>query len=151
MHCTFTKRQIAHSQIQHALECFSTHQDYISTITLAGAAEEICGKALKRRKITHALDDQIRLLQAIERKLGGPETKTEDWIAHLNRPSNELKHWSILGISEVTADWREEARAMLDRAITNYMTLYEDHVTDEMHAFIVTSFREESDDDACED
>lgn len=141
MHGTITKRQIASIQIHRALECYGIHNDYVSTLTLAGAADEICGAELKRQGISHALDEHIQLLRSVESAFGYPVTDEKNWRISLNRPRNELKHWNDPKILSLTLDWKDEAEDMLDRAITNFITLYEDHFTDQMHDFIAGSLK----------
>jgi hypothetical protein len=139
MHSTLSKQQLALAQIQRALLCYGTHKDFVSAITLAGAADELCGAELKRRGITHALDDHVEILQGVEGSLGYPVTDQKKWHSDLNWPRNELKHWNDASVTSLTLDWQEEARDLIERAITNFTTLYEDHVTDEMRDFLVTS------------
>lgn len=143
MICTFTKQEIALAQIQRALDCYQQQFDYISAITLAGAAEEMCGVRLEgKNKCSSALSNQILVLREIEKKLYSSSSTEEKWNEYLNKPRNEIKHWREASILKLTFDWKKEAHNMLDRAISNYMGLYGD-VTNEMGDFLAESIGKE--------
>jgi hypothetical protein len=54
---TYDKRFIALTQLESALRLFREGDDYFSTLTVAGAAEEILGDLLRSRDQQNALDD----------------------------------------------------------------------------------------------
>jgi hypothetical protein len=136
MHHALTKNQIALVQIHRALRCYRTHRDYVSAITLAGAAEEICGAELKRGKKSHALDERIRIFQSVETVLlGRSATDRKALNPRLNRTRNELKHWNDSSIQSLDVDWRGEAEEMLDRAISNFFKLNGGHGSVEIAKF----------------
>jgi hypothetical protein len=136
MHHALTKNQIALVQIHRALRCYRIHRDYVSAITLAGAAEEICGAELKRGKKSHALDERIWIFQSVETVLlGRSATDRKTLNPRLNRTRNELKHWNDSSIQSLDLDWRGEAEEMLDRAISNFFKLNGGHGSVEIAKF----------------
>ena len=117
-------QSIAVWQLQTALRLYFEQEEhfdrggYYSVITLAGAAEEILGKLLKENGIENSLDSLKKAAVLITKQLFG-EASTENAIgARANDARNKLKHWSP--DKPIEFDAREEAEAMLDRAISNY-------------------------------
>ena len=54
-----TRVEVARVQLDRALLLFLSKADYISAITLAGAAEEILGKLAEQSGQPHALDSVV--------------------------------------------------------------------------------------------
>ena len=102
-------------------------KDYISALTLAGAAEEILGKLLNKVGKEHWLDS---ISKGALRALGfrRKEFKTHEAvtarkeianIANLNK--NRLKHYNNDGTITLLVD--VAAAEMIERAISNYFDL----------------------------
>ncbi|MGC8101887.1 hypothetical protein [Metapseudomonas otitidis] len=113
------KMEIAHQQLELALELFMSKTNYICAITLAGAAEEIFADLVKHRGGENHLYTQKRLIERIEKKSISIKQLAD--IRHLYR--NALKHAdrdpdAILEFDEVL-----EAKAFLCGALTNYFKL----------------------------
>lgn len=124
---SLTNLEIAHRQLERSIELFLDRRDYISALTLAGAAEEILGKLLREEGKTHWLDEittgALKLLgfdgeapQSPEAKQAGKE------IANIsNYYRNRCKHFSDVDHVAFTVD--VQAAEMIDRAISNYWQL----------------------------
>lgn len=107
--------------------------DYISAITLAGAAEEILGKRLRMLGREPSFDNLKGAIIALSREFGDCDTKTEKRVADLlNQTRNELKHYA--GEEELEFDLRGDSVELLERAITNYQML-SGIIHDEMISF----------------
>ena len=117
---TLTKLEIAEHQLKRALLLFLNGSDYVSAITLAGAAEEILGKLREGCGENHALGNFVSGCVGV-----GRAVFNEDWPPSLfadmaNHFRNGLKH--ITDGSPMTIP-REAAVEILDRAIENYWAL----------------------------
>jgi hypothetical protein len=135
LHQTYTKRQVALRQIETALRLFEEQDDLISVVTLAGAAEEILGKLVKREGQTNALDSLSSAAHAMYQYLfGGEPLPPKHFADRANIARNAFKHLRTAGGDAVTLDLREEAVDMLTRAIDNYWYL-ETNLTPAMERF----------------
>jgi hypothetical protein len=113
--------EIAERQLLAAIRLW--HEgDYVSAITLAGAAEEILGKRLRKKGKEPSFDNIKSAIMALSQTLGDENQKTEKIVADLlNQTKNELKHYS--GDDHLEFDLLEESIELLERAITNYQML----------------------------
>jgi hypothetical protein len=124
---TLSNLEIAHRQIERAIVLFLDDRDYVSSLTLAGAAEEILGKLLNKEGKEHWLDSiskgALRALGFRKRELQAPEAlKAKKEIANIaNRHKNAFKHYNIDGTVTLLVD--VAAAEMIDRAISNYFDL----------------------------
>ena len=66
---TLSNFDIAEIQLTRAIKLFFKDQDYISSLTLAGAAEEILGALVRKSGKKHALDEAIEVSIRIEKNL----------------------------------------------------------------------------------
>lgn len=116
-----TAEEIAEEQLLAALRLW--HQsEYVPAITLAGAAEEILGKRLRRIGKEPSFDNLRDSIVRIARVHGDTDPGTEKLVGELlNTTRNELKHYS--GDEALEFDLRSDSIEMLERAITNYMML----------------------------
>jgi hypothetical protein len=118
---------IAHRQIERAIVIFLDDRDYISALTLAGAAEEILGKLLNREGKSHWLDEissgALELLGFSKDEQDTTDAKqAKKEIAHLaNFYKNRCKHINAEEHMNFVTD--EKAAEMIDRAISNYFAL----------------------------
>ncbi|MGB5774116.1 MAG: hypothetical protein WBP89_05600 [Sedimenticolaceae bacterium] len=89
---SFDKQGAALQQLDRAILLFLNEKDFVSSITLAGAAEEILGALVSKAGGTPCVTDQARRLK--ESKL--PHL-SEKQIAfnHLNLARNALKHFNL--------------------------------------------------------
>jgi hypothetical protein len=113
--------EIAERQLLAAIRLW--HEgDYVSAITLAGAAEEILGKRLRKKGKEPSFDNIKSSIMALSQTLGDENQKTEKVVADLlNQTKNELKHYS--GDDHLEFDLLEDSIELLERAITNYQML----------------------------
>lgn len=106
---------------------FLDDKDYVSALTLAGAAEEILGKLLNRDGKEHWLDSiskgALRALGFIEKETQSAEAaKIKKEIANFaNQHKNRIKHYNQDGAITLLID--VAAAEMIDRAISNYFDL----------------------------
>lgn len=121
-----TKLELAYHQLDRAFILFAQDRDYISAITLAGAAEEILGCLVRHGKNgrSAAIDEEIELVSAIMRGQGGIPIEKEVREA-LTFARNALKHRNVGGRTDAEFDLREEAEMIIDRAVENYEALTE--------------------------
>jgi hypothetical protein len=117
------KLNVATQQLDTALRLYFGRRDYFSAITLAGAAEEILGVYLKRYKQPNAFDDDLEATLRVYRWLHNKEGSPERIQKTINRVKNASKHMQGLTDIELFCDPREEAREILDRAVSNYYRL----------------------------
>jgi hypothetical protein len=112
---------IAEHQLRTALRLWQ-EQDYLSALTLAGAAEEILGKRLQKVGRKPSFDQLKALIVAIARQDGDTDPKLEAVVGdRLNHTRNQLKHYS--GDDELCFDLRTDCQEMLERAIGNFQAL----------------------------
>jgi signal transduction histidine kinase len=118
-----TKRRIALIQLRQSLNVLE-HGDPVSALTLAGAAEEILGRAAIRKgkepRVEYLADCQGSFL-----KWAGKGTKSKKELIGLeNRIRNTLKHQDDGRNVTVEADFMFEAENMLLRCMFNHFKAY---------------------------
>jgi vacuolar-type H+-ATPase subunit F/Vma7 len=124
---TLSNLEIAHRQIERAIVLFLDDRDYVSALTLAGAAEEILGKLLNNEGKEHWLDSiakaALRALGFRKKELKTPEAlKTKKEIVNIaNQHKNTFKHYNNDGTATLFVD--VAAAEMIERAISNYFDL----------------------------
>lgn len=124
---TLSNLEIAHRQIERAIVIFLDDKDYVSALTLAGAAEEILGKLLNKEGKEHWLDSiskgALRALGFWKKELQTLEAaKAKKEIANIaNLHKNRVKHYNNDGTITFLVD--VAAAEMIDRAISNYFDL----------------------------
>lgn len=123
-------KEIGEQQLLAALKLWK-ERDYMSALTLAGAAEEILGNRLRQQGRETSFDQVKReILAEVERcRDCDPDGQEEKSIASLpklvadllNDPRNELKHYEEDDM--LSLDLQAEAILMLERALINYHRL----------------------------
>lgn len=120
---------IALEQLETALRLFKETQEFISVITLAGAAEEILGKACREQGIRNALEDMQHSFYLL-RKIRFGDTATDEkaasdkWLAkRANLARNKAKHINPVQEPTLTIDAKEEARDLINRTLDNWWAL----------------------------
>ena len=86
------KNDVAQIQLERAMRLFLEEEDYISAITLAGAAEEILGKQIKDRP--NALDEYVGIIEKLLAKCSEQSDKKAIGD-YLNYPRISLKHLNV--------------------------------------------------------
>ncbi|GID03220.1 hypothetical protein [Pseudomonas sp. 008] len=109
------KIDIARRQLDVAVDIFLSDGDLISVITLAGAAEEIFGTIVSVGGKENAVKFLVRSHKSLGSKLVEKEIRN-----HANLVRNALKHADRDSDENIEFDERQEAIAMLSRALTNF-------------------------------
>jgi hypothetical protein len=118
------KSEIALIQLRRAIQLFN-NGDFICSITLAGAAEEILGKLALNRRGYNALDGDLNFFDDLSQMLKKKKPTKENVFSVLNRVRNELKHHNSDLNKHIEADFEFEAQCLIDRAIRNYWIAYD--------------------------
>ena len=129
-----SKHAIALAQLETALRLFHAGNDLISLITLAGAAEEIFGKLVKKQGHDNSLDSLKETAVAIHERLFAESIDPSAIADRANRARNALKHLTAGG-DPVSLDLDDEAVDILNRAVDDYWIL-EENLTPAMEAFM---------------
>jgi hypothetical protein len=108
-----TKLKAAERQIRTACDLYFLHGDLVSVMTLAGAAEEICGNLLRREGKTNILG-----IMHEESKRQGLNLSEEAVYSRASKLRNALKHAKSPAEDRFTFD-DEAAVLMLVRAVIN--------------------------------
>lgn len=126
--------EMARSQLETALSLYFERRDYYSAVTLAGAADELFGKALRIEGKEPRIEELSRSVAAIYKKLYGRDLDPKKVAERANQARNALKHWGVDQPLEVEFNLDEEVKDMLERGIANYWALYGD-LTELMERF----------------
>jgi hypothetical protein len=120
---THQRIDLAKEQLDVALELFFSKRSFVSALTLAGAAEEILGKALVHRNEVPWLEHEHGMVAEVEHVLRGQPYKYNDFLSEKNRVRNATKHMRDASESHIVADMEDEALWMIVRALENYRSL----------------------------
>jgi hypothetical protein len=118
-----TKRRIALIQMEQSLNMLEAG-DPVSALTLAGAAEEILGRAAVRK----GTEPRVEYLADWDGSLfdwaGKPRPSKRQLVRLQNRVRNEMKHQDDGRNITVEADFVFEAESMLLRCMYNHFDAY---------------------------
>ena len=120
---------IALEQLETALRLFKETEEYISVITLAGAAEEILGKACREQGIKNAVEEKLHSFYLLRRiRFGGnasAEKAKSDKVltTRLNHVRNKAKHINPVQEPTLVLHAEGEARDLINRALHNWWAL----------------------------
>lgn len=117
------KKDIALRQLRTAARLYK-QGDYVSSLTLSAAAEEILGKIAKRRIGKNELDKEIMYLGSIHEYYSKSKPNNKTLIKSINKIKNELKHNDLGENSWVDADFEFEAVSLFVKAVKNYFNAY---------------------------
>src|SRR5262245_25372156 len=112
---TYDKIDLATQQLNVAISCFLGSKNFVSALTLAGAAEELFATALLYRGQPNSLDWNYA-----EPLLRMQHQTKEDFIEHENRALNAVTHIEFASDTSVTLDLEEAAYSMIARACCNH-------------------------------
>jgi hypothetical protein len=118
-------KDIALRQLRSAAKLYNSG-DYISSITLSGAAEEIFGQIAKSRTGKNHLEYQADYLKNAYDFLTGREISKKDIINQLNLTRNKVKHNDSGENLWIEADFENEACILFVRAVKNYFDAYKE-------------------------
>ena len=122
---TFDKKCIALSQLETAICLYFKGEDYFSTITLAGAAEEIFGKLVANKGLDNSLESLKEAAIKVHNIIYNTEVPPKEIAFVANRARNAMKHLNATEGPTFTFDPKENAIDMIERAISNYWILEE--------------------------
>jgi hypothetical protein len=125
------KRDIAIKQLKAAARHYN-RGDYICSITLAGAAEEILGQIAKKRTKTNQLELEVIYLRSVYEYFSGQELPNNKLIQKINKVKNELKHNDSGENEWVDADFENEAALIFVKAMKNYFGCYNEFPSDKV-------------------
>ncbi len=116
---THNRLALAKGQLDTALDLFLDQKNYSSTITLAGAAEEIFGRTLLLAGHKSALESSYESMAEFHAMLHGTELNRKGYVTKENFARDALKHLQNDKGPTITIDLEEAACWMLVRAIQN--------------------------------
>jgi hypothetical protein len=119
---SFTKLEIAVTQLRLAIALFLEKREFIAVITLAGAAEEILGKLAAAAGHTPALTKHAEAARGMYAAMWKKDPGAKVFVDLKNRTRNEVKH--LISGAPFVGDIEAEAARMLDRAVENYRSLH---------------------------
>lgn len=131
---THDQLALAAEQLDTAIELFLAEQSDVSALTLAGAAEEILGRALKVDGGVNALQQAYEAAALTHRYLHLKDLKQEEFAAGENYARNAAKH--LFSDRRMETDLRRAAMWMIVRACANHDRLGRER-TDRMREFDV--------------
>jgi hypothetical protein len=130
-----TNLDIARHQIDRAVLLFLDKDDYISSLTLAGAAEEILGAVLRKQGKAPAIENIVAKGAEIQKTLYGIESPKRLLFNSLNEYRNKLKHFNEQEPLHISPGYYSSR--MLNRAIENYVEVCSEP-TETMNRFLNT-------------
>lgn len=110
------KKDIALKQLRSSASHYNK-SDYVCSITLSGAAEEILGRIAKERTKTNQLDNEVGYLKSVYGYLSGHSISDKELIHQINKTKNELKHNDKGTNAWVESDFENEAAMLFVRAV----------------------------------
>jgi hypothetical protein len=125
---------LAVEQLDDALSLFLDEKHYVSSLTLAGAAEEILGRMVRHAGQDNFLDYKYRTIKPLEELFSRETFKLKELVDRENSHRNVAKHWNPLDEGRVIRGVEDAALQMLVRALYNYDKSGLDRTT-RMHEF----------------
>lgn len=119
----YTHIELAVEQLDIALYLFLNKQSFVSALTLAGAAEEIFGKALQRNAEQNSLDWKYENTEWWWTELHDKPLSKKEFAERENRARNAAKHIGDSNDMSVMVDLEDAALWMIVRACDNYRRL----------------------------
>lgn len=98
--------------------------DYISALTLAGAADEILGRIVARKGLVPRVERDAAYFGSVYEYFGKPRPSKKELITIENRIRNELKHQDDGRNITVDADFQFEVEGMLLRCMFNHFDAF---------------------------
>lgn len=123
------KKDIALEQLKAAARHYNKG-NYICSITLSGAAEEILGRIAKKRTKTNQLEGEVIYLRSVYDYFSGQKPSDKELIQKINKVKNELKHNDSGDNEFVETDFENEAALLFVKAVKNYFDSYKEFPND---------------------
>jgi hypothetical protein len=118
---------IALEQLESAIKLFMETEKFMSVITLAGAAEEILGKACREQGIQNSLESiqhSFHLYRQIRFGNSADQKASDKWVSvRANHARNKAKHINPIQEPSLKIDAKEEAKDLIIRALDNWWAL----------------------------
>ncbi|MFA4994233.1 MAG: hypothetical protein WC521_02890 [Bdellovibrionales bacterium] len=127
MQWTITKTDVALDQLDWSIRLLIDYKSYPSSITLAGAAEEVLGKNLSEESAIDILKPHIDVVF-------DPLFEKEDRDKLLNKTKNAFKHWSFTE-DALEIDIESETLQYIFRAMYN-LFVYNHSISSETPRFL---------------
>ncbi len=118
-----TKRRIALIQMERSLSCLE-EGDPISSLTLAGASEEVLARIATRKGKTPRVEHLAEWRGTLYDLIDKPRPSRRKLISLENEPRNELKHQDDGRNVTVKEDFVFEAESMLLRCMFNHFEAF---------------------------
>lgn len=117
---SITKLEVALEQLRKAIQLFDS-QEYVCSLTLAGAANEILEKIASHKEGYTSLDSDKSFMDQLA-QLAGKDQPSKGLVRKSNNKiRNSVKHLDTGNHDEfITANFRYEAQFQIDSAIRNY-------------------------------
>lgn len=113
------KSKIALVQLRRSIQLYY-RGDFISSVTLAGAANEILGQLALKRKGSNTLDHDKWFWDGMSEILNKSKPSKHKIKHGNNRVKNNLKHHDVAEDTTLEADFEFEASSQINSAIRNY-------------------------------
>ena len=129
-----SKEEVCKFFLNQALHFYNKHETlfYLSSINMAGIAEEILGKLIEKQGKDNAQALEIKTFKTVRQILDLEPMEDSDIRDNLlNKAKNVTKH----GSGDLYLDPKSEAESILERAIKNYQIYYADE-TEDMDSFL---------------
>jgi len=110
---------LAHEQLEMALDAFLQRHRFASAITLASAAERVLGEALRNAGKPVGVDWKFEAADLAHTKLRGRPVDRKTFNAAETCVANTLRHFDRTNAPDFEADLEEAACWMLVRACEN--------------------------------
>ncbi len=130
----YRRVDLASEQLGVAFRLFLDERSYAAALTLAGAAEEVLGRAVEHKGKKSSLQEQYEMMAPLDEMLKGKPLKYSQYADEMNEARNALKHMRSPDEITFTADLEMAAVWMLARASSNYERLGLEK-TDDMRRF----------------
>ena len=125
MSAEISKLSVACELLESALIMYYRGDSYFATLHLAGAAEELFAAYLTRQGCKSAFEsmrtDGVDLANALSTH--DPAMTAKDMAGLMNHGKNRTKHMDSVGDDVIGFEPLEEARDVLDRAVSDYYQL----------------------------
>jgi len=116
------KIEVAVELLETSIRCYMGSKEYFSAIHLAGAAEEIFGKYVRKSGEKDILTNFAEAMHKIG-LLDGDLLAVKENKKYFNNIKNSVKHMDSVNNENVTIDAEMEARDMIERALINFNKL----------------------------
>lgn len=123
MKINYSQIDLACEQLETAIELFLSRRSFVSSLTLAGATEEILGKALGLNSEKNVLQCEAGIIKPVHELLHKKAFIWKDFIDGKNFARNSAKHLNNNNEQITPVDFEEEAYKMLVRACDNHQRL----------------------------